>query len=287
MTTIVIILCGAKLKEEAQDSRALRLMQHLESQGKYIFSREDAATVAVEEDIPASQLNVLLFKLVKNGRVLRLRKGWYAGFGLFPGQIQVHPFAVGTAITAPSFISHWSALQHHGLTEQIPQIVTVSSTKKVVFPRAENRDRQNRRSLKILDVQYEFFHIYPSRFFGIEEVWLDERSKISISDKERTLIDLFAYSGSFGGMGEVLGIMEQTLSSIDLKKLIGYAIQYGEKSLCKRLGWVLEHLGGISVREKEALIKNIQGKGYALLDPRLPRKGKCNGDWMIVENLIS
>jgi predicted transcriptional regulator of viral defense system len=262
-------------------------MQHLESQGKYIFSREDAAIVAKEEGIPVSQLNVLLFKLVKNGKVLRLRKGWYAGFGLFPGQIQAHPFAVGTAITAPSFISHWSALQHHGLTEQIPQIVTVSSTKKFVFPRAEKQDSKDRRNVEILGIHYEFFHIYPSRFFGIEEMWVDERFKISISDKERTLVDLFAYSGLFGGMGEVLGIMEQALSSIDLKKLIGYAIQYGEKSLCKRLGWVLQHFGEIPAQEKELLIKNIQGNGYSLLDPRLSRKGKCNSDWMIVENLNS
>ena len=88
-------------------------------------------------------------------------------------------------------------------------------------------------------------------------------------------------------MGEVLGIMEQALPHIDLKKLTCYAIQYGEKALCKRLGWVLEYLGSQPEEEMNMLLKSIQGKGYALLDPRLPRKGKCNSHWMIVENLNS
>jgi predicted transcriptional regulator of viral defense system len=88
-------------------------------------------------------------------------------------------------------------LQHHGLTEQIPQVVTTSTPSKVVTP--SMREKQPRKSKikqawEIAWIRYDFINVQRKHFFGIEEIWLDEYSQVSITDKERTLLDVFYLS---------------------------------------------------------------------------------------------
>jgi predicted transcriptional regulator of viral defense system len=54
----------------------------------------------------------------------RLRRGLYVSIGLLPEQTKTHPFVISAYLIHTSAISHWSALQHHALTEQISQILT-------------------------------------------------------------------------------------------------------------------------------------------------------------------
>jgi predicted transcriptional regulator of viral defense system len=268
------------------ESQGTRLMRQLQAQGKTIFSRDEAELIGISESIPTTYLNIILSNLVKAGRIIRLRRGLYAGFGLFAGQIHVHPFAIATRLVEPSFISHWSALQHHGLTEQIPQIITASSGSKVFTPSMRSVEKKSEKHAWIIQgVRYEYFQVKPNKFFGLEEIWVDQDSRVPMTDQERTVIDLFACSSLFGGIGEVLGIVEQALPRLNLKKLVEYALMYGEKSLCKRLGWVLEQLQTDAIL-LEPLLK-IQNKSYCYLDPKLPKEGKPNRRWMIVENLKS
>jgi hypothetical protein len=49
-------------------------------------------------------------------------------------QQQLLPFAVTAALVQPCAISHWSALEHHGFTTQIPMAVQASTPRKVVTP---------------------------------------------------------------------------------------------------------------------------------------------------------
>lgn len=271
------------MENEKTESQGTLLMRALHAQGKIIFSREEAALVAEAENIPTTYLNIILSNLVKAGKIKRLRRGLYAGFATFSGQIHIHPFAIATRLVQPSFISHWSALQHHGLTEQIPQVITASSSVKAFTPSMRSSNHQEKHAWIIEGVRYEYFQIKPSRFFGLEEVWINENFRVSMTDQERTVIDLFSYSTFFGGMGEVLGIIEQALPNLNIKKLISYALQYEEKSLCKRLGWALEQFQ-IEALMLEPLL-HIQNKSYCALDSQLPKKGTFNTRWMIVENL--
>ena len=77
-------------------------------------------------------------------------------------------------------------------------------------------------------------------FFGIEEVWVDQDFKVPVTDKERTMLGGFASPRMFGGMGEVLGILEQHVGEFDIEKLVAYALRYGKSSVIKRVGWALE-----------------------------------------------
>ena len=112
------------------------------------------------------------------------------------------------------------------------------------------REKQTIRKTKhawfIAEVRYEYITIQQKHCFGIEKIWLDEHFQISITDKERTLLDIFVHPKMFGGMGETLGILENALPNIDIQKLVNYAIRYDKKYDVKRLGWALEYFGVIN-----------------------------------------
>ncbi len=120
--------------QTSAESQSERLLRQLLMQDNRIFTIEDLAAVAVVENVPHNQLNKIVSSLAKQKRVLRLRRGLYLITGLLPSENSIHPFVIATHVIQPSAVSHWSALQHHGLTEQIPQIVTASTPSKVVTP---------------------------------------------------------------------------------------------------------------------------------------------------------
>ena len=269
------------------ESQGIRLLRQLFLGGKHIFNMSDAQTAAQLENIPQKQLKKILSNLAKHQHIVRLRRGLYVSIGLLPEQTHTHPFVISAYLIQPSAISHWSALQHHGLTEQIPRVITASTPKKVVTP--SMREKQPRRSKakhawEIAGIRYEYMTIQQKHFFGIEKIWLDEHFRVQITDKERTLLDVFLYPKMFGGIGEALGILENALVSINIQKLIDYAIKYDKKSLAKRLGWALEYFG-ISVKQLQPLLK-IPIDYYCRLDPSAPVTGPCDKRWMIQNNLI-
>lgn len=272
-------------------SQGVRLLDQLGSRGKYIFNMNDAKAAAQLEKIPVNQLNKILSNSVKQRKALRLRRGLYVNLEALPKGAQIHPFVISGFLIQSSAISHWSALHHHGLTEQIPQIITASTDKKVVTPSMRNIPFQPltiKHMLEINGLRYEYITIKKEHFFGYERVPFYENLFVNITDKERTLLDVFIYPKMFGGMGGALDILQQALSEIDngidIKTLVKYAIKYNKPVIAKRLGWALEYLG---VAEK--LLKPLLGiplHYYCRLDPHAPAKGHCDKRWMIQNNLI-
>src|SRR5207249_11297873 len=85
----------------------------------------------------------------------------------------------------PSAISDWSALSHHGLTEQVPRKVFVLTTARSV-PRARGAGHgRSPTGYPVAGTRYEFIQTKPDRFFGIDEVWVGE-ARIKMTDPERT-----------------------------------------------------------------------------------------------------
>jgi predicted transcriptional regulator of viral defense system len=225
---------------------------------------------------------------VAGGWIRRLRDGLYAGTGTLLGDVDIHPFAIATHLVSPSAISHWSAMSHHGLTEQIPRAVTAFTPKRFMTPSMRTTAKQgsmSKQAWEVEGVRYEYVIVKPEFFFGIEEIWVDQNFKVPITDKERTMLEGFASPRLLGGMGEVLGILSEHISEFDLHKLVGYALRYGKASVIKRLGWALEQAGApVSV---SAPLAEVPISGYRVLDPTRPRTGPCDGRWMIQNNLAA
>jgi predicted transcriptional regulator of viral defense system len=269
------------------ESQGYRLLHSLFTEGKRVFTMQDIKNSAKALGIPHLQLRKIVSNLAKQGKILRLRRGLYVGIGLFGELPAIHPFVISAYLIQPSAIGHWSALQHHGLTEQVPQIVTASTPRKFVTPsmRTNQAEASNRKhAFVIADIRYEYINIQQKHFFGLEKIWLDEIFQVSITDKERTLLDVFIYPKMFGGIGESLGILESTLADINIKKLIEYAVRYDNKSVAKRLGWALEYFGVAT--EKLTALMEIPMNFYCPLDPAGEMTGEYDTRWMIQNNLV-
>lgn len=188
------------------------------------------------------------------------------------------------ALVHPAAISHWSALHHHGLTEQLPRRVFVLTTTGTSIPRLIGTKRKKRKSDKGYPAGgmiYQFIQVKPERFFGIEETWVGE-SRVEMTDPERTLLDGLMMPQYCGDFAEILEAFQVRGPQLDLEKIVRYSLKL-DAATGKRLGWILEQQGIGPSRLRPLLA--IPSKGYRTLDPTGPRRGSCNRRWMIQENL--
>src|SRR5690348_2122531 len=112
--------------------RGVELIRLLSSEGYPIFSVEQAREFSPRVGLKESYLRESLYHLRRNGWLVSLRRGLYAISPTVPGVTPSHEFAIAMALVEPAAISHWSALHHHGLTEQIPRKVFVTTTQTTI-----------------------------------------------------------------------------------------------------------------------------------------------------------
>lgn len=260
----------------------VELVRRLNEAGDRIFTTERAREVAPRAGVSSGYLVEVLHHLAKSGWLVHLRKGLYAISSSVPGATPAHEYEIATALVRPAAISHWSALHHHGLTEQAPRRVFVLTTTGASVPRVRSRKpKTSRRGYTVNRTTYKFVQVRPERFFGIEKVWISE-ARVSITDAERTLLDGLGAPQHCGDFAEVLHAFEARGDDLDLDRIASYALKL-DAATAKRLGWVLENQG----RESPQLegLASLPIKGYRKLDPSGPGKGPRNRRWMIQENL--
>ncbi len=258
------------------------LIRLLAAEGDRIFSTDRARELSPQVGLKETYLLEALYHLRRTGWIVSLRRGLYAISPTVPGIPPAHEFEIAMVLVDPAAVSHWSALHYHGLTEQPPREVFVLTTSRASIPRMRGSKAGNSKNVyKIDKTPYRFVRVKPLRFFGVQQVWIGE-ARISITDPERTLIDALTMPQYCGDFAEVLHAFEARGPSLELDRIIHYALRMGPTT-AKRLGWVLEHQGfEPSKLEKLAAIPI---KGYRKLDPTGPRKGPCRRRWMIQENL--
>ncbi len=260
----------------------VELVRKLAGEGDRIFTSARARELAPAVGLSEGYLRQALHHLAKSGWVIRLRKGLYALSSTVPGVTPVHEFEIAMALVERAAISHWSALHHHGLTEQTPRKVFVLTTTDASVPRRRGTKAKHASDgFPVADTSYRFVQVKPERFFGTERVWIGE-ARVTITDPERTLLDGLSMPQYCGDFAEVLHAFEARGTDLELQRIIEYALKL-DAATAKRLGWVLEQQG-VDLSKLERLAA-LPIKGYRKLDPTGPRKGPTDARWMIQENL--
>jgi len=248
--------------------REASLIAGLAELGKTLFTVSDA------REVVGPQAKDIIRWLVRKKWVLPLKRGLYAIVPLDVGvkgadAFVVHNFVVASLLVEPYYIGYWSALNHHGLTEQIPRTTFIATTKA-------------RHAVEVLDAEYYFVKLTPAKFFGWEEIEIEDRS-VRISTPEKTVADCLDHPEHCGGIEQVAQALYFSHGEINLKRVVECAQQMRNRTILKRLGHILEATG--LLRHYPGLLEDFRpSAGFPRLDPLSPRRGKHNSRWGLLVN---
>ena len=256
-----------------------RLLTELERQGIAVFSKQKHRTLL--RDFGDQQLADAVHRLVAKGWLLNIERGKYV---VVPRAARAswheHPFVIASGI-APNehYISYWSALSFHGLTEQIPRVVYVAVRHKQKKP------------VSFQGVDYRFISLSDEKFFGFRDeefMALNGAATVHVpvAEPEKAVIDALDDESLAGGIPEIAkavrrGLEDEILSG---ERLLEYGEKYPHSAVAARLGYLLDIIG---VEELTKLAERIRRRGpHILLSPKTECKGATvNSKWHIRVNV--
>ena len=251
-----------------------RLLARLHWVGSEPFTVLEAAEAMGVDRTRAARL---LAHWASRGWLSRVRRGLYITVPLGardPSSRREDPWIVAMKLFHAAYIGGWSACEHWGLTEQIFADVVVFTTRRI-------RTRRQ----KVQDTKFILRTVPEDRLWGTTPVWR-RNSKVLISDPSRTLADILNESGIGGGMRHVAEILENYFAGehrADML-LVDYISRLRNRTVCKRLGFLLEALG-IEAQEILEYCRAHISAGYSKLDPGIATRGRLLRRWNLELNI--
>ncbi len=206
----------------------------------------------------------ILSRWNQQGWVKRIKHGVYIPIAVddITGDASIEDsWVLADRLFAPGYIGGFSAVKHWDFSEQIFETTTYFTSKKV-------KDRYP----IIGNTRLHLKTVSTYKIFGTQSVWRDN-TKILVSDPSKTIVDLFDNPTIVGGMRIVKDIFQEYKESkfFDLEKLIIYSERMKNKTILKRLGFLMESLGLYDLIKKYDLPNKISS-GYSLFDPTIKNK---------------
>ena len=242
-----------------------RLLSKLSSQGKNIIKIKD-----IEEALDCSYQNArrIASDLTNKKWLKRLESGKYLIVPLEAGEkgeFTEHEFIIASKLIDPYYIGFLSALNFHGLTEQVPYTVFVATTKqKDLF--------------ELHGMNYQFVTLTKDKFFGEKEYAIGDK-KIKISTPEKTVIDCLDHLEHGGGLEQVSKAFSDFEGNFSQKRLVEDALKLGNGAVIKRLLYLLHTLGVDLEDELKEKLRSKFSEGYSPLDPTKPARGPYKEKW--------
>lgn len=165
--------------------------------------------------------NTLIQNYLKKGYIQSVKRNLYVAINLADGEPVINRYVIASNLTESAYISHHTALEYYGCTNQVFYDVYVSSDTKF-----------NTFEFNGLTYRYQMSRING----GIVKKPDDAR----VTDLERTVIDSINDFEKIGGLEELLRSLEM-IPYTDERKLLGYLKSYDKQVLFQKTGYILEH----------------------------------------------
>ena len=200
----------------------------------------------------------------------RLKSGTYLIVPLVAGETgeyTEHEFVIASHLADPMYISYWTALNYHGLTEQVPMTVFAATTDQVP-------DRE------IHGVNYTFVTVTAAKFYGYDSVAVDAQ-QVNVASVEKTLVDCADHPEYCGGIGE----LAKGLAAADLEQatLTEYLLQLGNGAAIKRMVYLADLLE-TDLEQRDELVDAFT-TGYSKLDPTRGDEGRHVSEYRLLVNV--
>ena len=232
------------------------------------FITLDEARLIAKNDKTA---RMVLYRLSKQGRLVRLKAGLYAAipWEMYDSNMyEVNRMLVADRLCGPSgAIAFHSALEVHGVAY---------SHFNTVYYIIDTRPT----SLQFQNIIYR--PVWTENIFGIMDTYIDGVS-VRVTDKERTFLDCLRRLALCGGLEEYLKSVEG-FSLMSGPKLLDYLERFGEQSLYQRTGYVLTYLKNkIKIPDDilTVLRNRVERNTYYLVPEKHHSGGRLVKEWNI------
>ncbi len=161
-------------------------------------------------------------RLMAKGLAVKIRNNLYTCISGETDSPLANRYQIASAITPTSYVSHHSAMEYYGISDQIFYEMYVSSEEKF-------RD-------------FEFdgytYHCIVSKCDkGVQSV--EYSGGVRVTDKERTVVDSIKDMDKIAGLEEVI-VNIQNISRLDEKRLLVYLECYDNQFLYQKTGFLLK-----------------------------------------------
>ena len=163
----------------------------------------------------------LIQNYLKKGYIQSVKRNLYVAINLADSEPVVNRYVIASNLTESAYISHHTALEYYGCTNQVFYDVYVSSDTKFNT--------------------FEFNGLtYRYQMSNINEGVVKKPNGTRVTDLERTIIDSINDFEKIGGLEELLRSLEM-MPYADETKLLRYLKSYGKQILFQKTGYILEN----------------------------------------------
>lgn len=234
---------------------------------------EAAATLSIDR----TKARRLVAQFASQGWLARIRRNAYRVVPLgatAPSEWREDPWLVAFHTFAPCYLGGWTACEHWALTEQLFRDVLVVTTHPV-----------RHRDVEIQGTRYLVKVFHRDALFGLRPVWRGQ-TQVQLSDPTRTLVDVLDDPWAGGGIRHVADVVHIYFGGTmrDDRTLREYATRLGNRTVFKRLGYLLEALD-IDSDELTAACQEEMSRGVSPLDPSGPAGGRIVKRWNLRINV--
>jgi predicted transcriptional regulator of viral defense system len=210
------------------------------------------------------QAKNLVTKLVKNGWLIRIKRGLYVISDLSSrGFLTLSPYVVANLLVSQSYVSFESALQHYGMFDQFTD-KTISVSLKTY------------QAVKLNAIEYSFVKTKPEYYFGWQDIQIDNQTA-RVATPEKALIDMVNFHKSQYSIDLVIEKLMDHKNDLDIALLTDYLTKFSSTTI-KIFGLIFDLLE-INSDKLYELIKIKQGTNWAL-----PGDSKFNAKWRLYYN---
>ena len=181
--------------------------------------------------------------------------------------VQEDPLIIASRIIWPSYISLWAAFRYHNLTEQIPNKISVITTRS-----------KSRENIQMMNTAIIFEKIRPSWFFGFSKIKIQD-FEVFMAEPEKALIDAVLLKKI--STAEIYSLLRENIKNISTKKLVDCILRTKNNALSKRFGWMLESLECNCAKKLEKQTY----KTMIPLDIARPITGLKDKKWGVIVNI--
>jgi predicted transcriptional regulator of viral defense system len=257
-------------QRKSLSTRESKALSRLASENRQVITISDIAEVLA---IPRKSAKDMAYALKQKGWLERIAHGKYLILPLAAGENAVyteHEFVIASALVDPMYVGYWSALNHHGLTEQLSRTVYIVTTE-----RAQERE--------VHGVMYRPVTVTEQKFFGYQPTAVSSK-QVNISSIEKTLVDCADHPEFCGGIGELAKAMQNAGGMrCSWERVVEYLRRVGNGAATKRIVYLADQLD-IDLPEYRDLVENFT-TGYPLLDPTREAMGTRDSKYQLRLNV--